>query len=232
MNRRGIYYDTETTGTRPGSDRIIEIAAFDPEGDRVFCTLVQPECPIPAGATAVHGITDAMVQDAPTIAQALAAFAEFCTPDAILIAHNNDSFDKLFLAAEAKRAELQLPEWASIDTLKWARKYRPDLPKHSLQFLREEYGIPSNQAHRALDDCHILHRVFRIMIDDLSWEEVMQLLSEEGQEMRMPFGKYKGKRLSEVPKSYIQWLSSSGAFDKAENQALQQAFKELAEANA
>ena len=93
-------------------------------------------------------------QRRPPHQEALTAFAEFCSGDVVLIAHNNDAFDKLFLEAEFQRAGLQMPEWIFIDSLKWSRKYRTDLPRHSLQFLREVYGIEANQAHRALDDVH------------------------------------------------------------------------------
>lgn len=223
--RKGIYYDTETTGTKSGKDRIVELAAFDPEDNRSFCTFIQPGIPIPADATAVSGITDEMVKEAPTIEVALQAFIDFCTPDAILIAHNNDTFDKLFLEAEAKRANIELPSWQYIDTLKWSRKYRPDLPKHALQFLREVFHVPSNQAHRALDDCVVLHKVFSQMIDDLSWEQILQLLDEKGKPMRMPFGKHAGKVVTEIPKDYVSWLSSSGAFEKPENKSLKEAFQ-------
>ncbi|OHE78606.1 MAG: DNA polymerase III subunit epsilon [Verrucomicrobia bacterium RIFCSPHIGHO2_12_FULL_41_10] len=225
--RKGIYYDTETTGTRPGKDRIVELAAYDPEENRTFCTFINPGCPIPPEATAISGITDEMVKEAPPIEEALQSFVQFCTPDIILIAHNNDTFDRLFLEAEGKRAGLMLPTWDYIDTLKWSRKYRPDLPKHALQFLRETFGVSANQAHRALDDCFVLHEVFRQMIDDLSWEQIHQLLDEKGKPMRMPFGKYAGKPLSDIPKDYVSWLSSSGAFDKAENQNLKESFLHL-----
>ena len=95
-----------------------------------------------------------MVKEAPLFKEVGPQFIEFCSGDVILIAHNNDAFDKLFLEAEFSRAGLPMPHWIFIDTLKWSRKYRTDLPRHSLQFLREAYGIEANQAHRALDDVH------------------------------------------------------------------------------
>lgn len=227
MRKRAVYYDTETTGVRPGKDRIVEIAAFDPEGEKSFCSFTNPECPIPADSTAISGITDEMVKDAPLIREALISFTEFCPPGTILIAHNNDAFDKLFLEAEFRRAGLEMPSWQFIDTLKWARKYRPDLPKHALQFLREVYRIEANQAHRALDDCIVLHQVFSRMIDDLPWETVLELLAKTPKLVRMPFGKHAGKLLAEVPKDYIAWLKENGALDKPDNTALKEQFEKL-----
>ena len=228
---RTIFYDTETTGVRPGKDRVIEIAAYDPGTapgeEKSFCTLTHPECPIPAESTKISGITDEMVATAPPIREALSAFLEFCSGDVVLIAHNNDAFDKLFLEAEFLRAGLKMPQWTFIDSLKWSRKYRSDLPKHSLQFLREVYGIQANQAHRALDDCIVLQQVFSRMVDDLSITQIIDLMSQTPKIVRMPFGKHAGKNLSEVPKDYIAWLAGSGAFDKPENALLRETLEKL-----
>lgn len=223
--KRPIYYDTETTGVRSDQDRIIEIAAFDPHLNRTFNQFVNPGIPIPKEATAIHTITDEMVQDAPSFKEVGQSFIDFCGEEAVLIAHNNDSFDLLFLRQEAARHGLTLPNWHFADSLKWARKYRSDLPKHTLQHLREVYGIAANQAHRALDDVMVLHQVFSSMIDDLPIEMVLKLLSKSSKLERMPFGKYQGKPLSEVPKHYVAWLKSSGAFDKPDNDELQAAFQ-------
>jgi DNA polymerase-3 subunit epsilon len=225
--KRPIYYDTETTGVKPGKDRIIEIAAYDPHQEKTFCTFTNPECPIPAESTAITGITDEMVKEAPLIKQALTSFVEFCSGDVVLIAHNNDTFDKLFLEAEFARAGLEIPQWIYIDSLKWSRKYRTDLPRHSLQSLREVYGIEANQAHRALDDVIVLHKVFSKMIDDLDLNTVLELLSRNSQLQRMPFGKHAGKLLTEIPKEYVQWLSREGALDKKENGPLKEAFEKI-----
>lgn len=227
---RAIYYDTETTGIRPEKDRIVEIAAFDPLNNKRLELLVNPGLSIPEEATAIHGITNEMVQGAPTFAEAGQAFIDFCSGPCVLIAHNNDNFDKHFLTHEGKRHALTFPEWPMLDSLKWARKYRPDLPRHSLQFLRQIYGVAENKAHRALDDVLVLHQVFSIMIDDLPLETVIELLGKGGDSALpevMPFGKHQGKSLSEIPSDYILWLKDQGALDKPDNATLKTALQKL-----
>jgi DNA polymerase-3 subunit epsilon len=145
------------------------------------------------------------------------AFIDFCGQEAVLVAHNNDSFDLPFLKCELARHGLSLPSWPCLDSLKWSRKYRPDLPRHSLQHLREVYGIPANEAHRALDDVITLYKVFSLMTDDLPPVLLLTLLSQTKPLECMPFGKYQGRPLADVPKDYVAWLRSSGALDKPEN---------------
>lgn len=222
-----IFYDTETTGIKPDRDRIIEIAAYDPLLEETFVQFVNPSMPIPPEVTAITKITDEMVVNAPSFEKVGQNFIDFCGPDAVLIAHNNDAFDKLFLEYEFKRFNLQFPPWKYIDTLKWSRKYRSDLPRHSLQHLREVFGIPANQAHRALDDVKVLHQLFTLMTDDLSIEAILELLSQSTPTTRMPFGKYQGRPLSEIPKDYLRWMKDNGAFDKAENKELRESFEKL-----
>ena len=221
---RPIYYDTETTGTKPGKDRIIEIAAYDPVQEKTFVSLINPECPIPPESSAICHITDDMVKDSPLFGSVVEDFVAFCEGDTVLIAHNNDAFDRLFLEDEFQRIKRTLPPWKFIDSLKWSRKYRSDLPRHNLQFLREAFKIESNQAHRALDDVMVLHQVFSRMIDDLPLATVLELLKAPQQTSRMPFGKHQGKNLADVPKDYVVWLDSSGALDKKENAPLRESF--------
>jgi len=227
MAKRPIFYDTETTGVKSDKDRIIEIAAYDPINDLNFVSFINPGMPIPPEATSIHHITDEMVAAGPTFKEVGQKFVEFCSDGGVLIAHNNDAFDKLFLEAEFKRAQLIIPQWEYLDSLKWARKYRPDLPKHSLQFLREVYGIPSNQAHRALDDVVVLHRIFSQMMDDLNIETALELMKQNLVLNRMPFGKHQGKALADIPRNYIRWLLDNGALDKTENAQLRQSFEKL-----
>jgi DNA polymerase-3 subunit epsilon len=227
MPLRPIYYDTETTGVKPDRDRIIEIAAYDPERNQRFEKFVNPGCPIPPEATAIHHITNDMVASASSFAIVGAEFIDFCEGEVVLIAHNNDSFDYQFLRIEFERHALQMPAWKFLDSLKWARRYRPDLPRHTLQFLREIYEIAANNAHRALDDVIVLHQLFQSLIDDLSIEDVYALLNNPRTIQSMPFGKHQGQPLNQIPRSYIQWLASSGAFEKPENKELKDNFQRL-----
>ena len=67
MERKPLFLDTETTGLGP-ADQVVEIAVLDAEGAVVFHSLVKPTVPIPAEATAIHGIRDEDVAGAPTFA--------------------------------------------------------------------------------------------------------------------------------------------------------------------
>ncbi len=230
MSPRPIYYDTETTGVKPDKDRITEIAAFDPVRNLSFCKFVNPGMPIPPEVTQITGITDEMVKDAPNFSIVGKEFFDFCSGDIILIAHNNDAFDKHFLVHEAKRSGLIMPNFTYIDTLKWARKYRPDLPKHPLQYLREIYGIEAGNAHRALDDVMVLYKIFSQMIEDLPIDEVYNLIynNQSSSVVRqMPFGKHRGVLLEALPKHYLKWLGESGVFDKPENEQLKESLEKL-----
>ena len=228
MKRRAIYYDTETTGIRPEKERLIELAAYDATLDKSYVTFINPGMPIPKESTDITGITDEMVKDAPTFAEIAPQFFDFCKDGGVLIAHNNDSFDKRFLEEECKRNQLTLPNFEYVDTLKWSRKYRPDLPRHSLQYLREVYGIEKNNAHRALDDVMMMHQIFSIMIGDLTIDQVIECMSQSADEvLQMPFGKHRGKHLSKLPKGYLSWLGQSGALEKPENESLKASLSKL-----
>ena len=120
MSYRPIFYDTETTGISPETERIVEIAAYDPVQGKEFVELVNPGKPIPPQASAVHKITDEMVADSPSFKEVAPKFVDFCQGEVVLIAHNNDAFDIHFLRKEFDRNELEMPSWKFADSLKWA----------------------------------------------------------------------------------------------------------------
>ena len=106
LTRPLAVFDIESTGVVPQRDRIVELAVIriDPDGSvRRTVRRINPQIPIPAGATAVHGISDADVADAPTfadIAEKLAAFLDGCD----LGGYNITGFDIPILEAEFRRA--------------------------------------------------------------------------------------------------------------------------------
>lgn len=101
-----IFFDLETTGTNIAKDRIVEISVLKvhPNGKEEQKTIrVNPEMPIPAEASAIHGIYDEDVKDCPTfkeIAKELARFMEGCD----LGGYNSNRFDIPLLAEEFLRS--------------------------------------------------------------------------------------------------------------------------------
>jgi DNA polymerase-3 subunit epsilon len=69
LSRPIIFFDLETTGVDTAKDRIVEISMVKVLVDgtkQIKTRRINPEMPIPAEATAVHGITDKDVKDEPT----------------------------------------------------------------------------------------------------------------------------------------------------------------------
>ncbi len=110
LKRPICFFDIESTGTDAARDRIVEIAIIKimPDGTRQTKTKrINPEMPIPPQTTAVHGISDEDVKDAPTFKQAaneLKQFIEHCD----LGGYNCNRFDIPLLAEEFLRAGIQI----------------------------------------------------------------------------------------------------------------------------
>ncbi|MBC7422145.1 MAG: 3'-5' exonuclease [Ferruginibacter sp.] len=104
------FIDLETTGVNLSTDRIVEVAIIKilPDNTRqVKRKLINPQMPIPAVVTAIHGITDEMVKDAPTFKQAgneLKMFIENCD----MAGYNSNRFDIPMLMEEFLRAGMDV----------------------------------------------------------------------------------------------------------------------------
>ncbi len=161
-----VIFDLETTGISCKTDDVIEISAIKVKNHVVqeeFTTLVNPGRKIPYGATAVNGITDKMVKDAPDFKKALSAFLRF-TGKLPLVGHNIASFDMNFLYRDSLKFFGQYPENDYLDTLKMAKKVFPDMKHRRLVDLAEHYGIATDGAHRALNDCRMNQIIFERMM--------------------------------------------------------------------
>ncbi|HZV76347.1 MAG TPA: 3'-5' exonuclease [Candidatus Babeliales bacterium] len=176
---RFCVIDVETTGLRPATDRIVEIACALVDGERVvgrWATLVNPKMAIPPSATAVHGITDEMVARAPDAESALQRAGRLCR-GRVMAAHCA-GFDLAFVGA-AVAAE-------ALCTMRLARALIPEAPNHKNQTLRWFLGVDrvaggGLRAHRALGDAlvtaYILiacRRRFRVRRPLESWERFVR----------------------------------------------------------
>jgi DNA polymerase III epsilon subunit-like protein len=156
--------DTETTGVQPGRDRTVQvgIVRFE-EGVAVgsFVSLVNPGVPIPASATAIHGITDAMVGGAPTLAEV------FAHPTAIKLLEEaqygayNASFDRYFIPPIGEDWS-----WPFVDSLSFVRKHDRFVKgpgRHKLSAACERHGVVLSEAHSAGADARAAGELFYIL---------------------------------------------------------------------
>lgn len=172
-----VVFDLETTGIHQELDDIIEISAVKVQDHKVveqFSTLINPGRHIPATATAVNGITDQMVADAPGIESVIGDFLEFIG-DSVLVGHNIHSFDTNFVYdAALQHLERGLSN-DYVDTLFMARKCLPSLSHHRLTDIAEHFQIETEGAHRALQDC---------IMNQLCYEELGKILEKLEEEKR------------------------------------------------
>ena len=160
-----VVFDLETTGLSPVTDQIIELSAVKVKGGAVqetFSTLVNPGRPIPAAASRVNGITDAMVADAPVLKAVWGQFLAFIG-DETLVGHNIHSFDMKFLNAAMQKFHSRDLGNDYIDTLYMARSCMKHLPRHRLVDLAACFRISTEGAHRALNDCVMNQKCFEEM---------------------------------------------------------------------
>ncbi|MGE5803001.1 MAG: UvrD-helicase domain-containing protein [Gemmatimonadota bacterium] len=152
---RYVTFDFETTDTDVATCGVVEIGAARVVNGTIverFHTLVNPFKPISAGATKLHGYTDADVSRAPPFAEVLPQFLAFVGSD-ILVAHNGQKFDIPVL-----RRLGNVDTLVFYDTLPLVRSLSQDSGK--LEDLAVRFGIDVGRAHHALDDACTLALVY------------------------------------------------------------------------
>ena len=191
-----VVFDLETTGISPYKDRVVEISAVKVVGGVVtdeFTSLVNPGMHIPAQASAVNGITDDMVADAPSFEPVLKAFMDFAG-DMVLVGHNIHSFDMKFICRDSEVFFGQTVGNNYIDTLFIARKCLPALPHHTLTDLAGYYSISTRGAHRALNDCRMNQQVFeKLMMEESASPQAPEeekICPKCGSELKLRSGRF------------------------------------------
>ena len=162
-----ISFDLETTGLNPDKDKITEIAAcrfINGEFTEEFTTLINPGIPIPKNITALTGITNKMVENAPSINDALPDFMKFIgsTP---LVAQNIN-FDYNFINKNLQGSNSPFSEIPLYDTLSLARGFIYFYNSFSLGSLCDYYGIKIENAHRASADALCTGKLFVYLLQE------------------------------------------------------------------
>lgn len=180
------FVDLETTGTRPASDRITEVAIVRTEQGEVverWSSLVDPEVPIPGQIQQLTGITDAMVADAPTIGQLLPEIAGLLQ-GAVLVAHNAP-FDAGFLRHAFRRAGLDF-DLPVLCTVRLSRELYPQHRHHNLDALLQRHGLACGARHRAMGDAAVLPRLLEVFVAEHGWERVHASFAAQARRESLP----------------------------------------------
>ena len=170
-------FDCETTGTNTAEDEIVSLALVRLDSDGVevarYETLVRPSRPIPAGATAVHGISDDDVAGAPRFAQ-IATELLGLLDGAVFVAHNA-SFDLGMLRHAFVRTGLDYRPDGVACTLEAFRLLEPLADNHRLQTICERRGIELHDAHEAIGDVLATVALLRLLLDEGIAPETVEL---------------------------------------------------------
>lgn len=231
LSRPICFFDLETTGTDIGKDRIVEIAILKifPNGNKESKTwLVNPTVPIPAVATAIHGITDEKVAQEPTFKE-LASQVHSMIKDADLAGFNSDRFDIPLLAEELLRAgvDFEMKNRVSVDVQTIFHKMEERTLAAALKFYT---GNSLENAHAAEADTLATYEILKAQLDRYpELQNDMKALSEfttrkksvdfagfialneAGQEF-FTFGKHKGNLVDEVLEKepgYFSWIQNA-----------------------
>lgn len=229
LTRPLAFFDLETTGIRIGRDRIVQIGIVRlmPNGSREsYQTLVNPEMPIPAEATAVHGITDLDVAMAPLLQDVAAEVLEHLA-GCDLSGFNVIRFDVPFLSEELHRVGTSW-DTSTARIVDAQRIYHKMEPRNLSAALKFYTGRDHEGAHDALADVQATADVLLAQLE--RYAELPQTVAElgeiSGDRQRSPdaagklkfddnghvclgFGKYSGWTLENIGRNdpgYLQWL--------------------------
>jgi DNA polymerase-3 subunit epsilon len=226
------FFDIESTGVVPQRDRIVEISVMKvmPDGSsRTTTRRLNPGMPIPAAATAIHGISDADVADCPQfadIAEKLLSYLDDCD----LAGYNIQGFDVPLLENEFKRVGLDFNTSSRkiVDAYNIFCKLYPRTLTAAYKFF---CGKELEGAHGAAADTAA---TFEVLMGQLAKHEELPRTVEEladfsdmtdpdavdrsrrfkwnGDEVMVNFGKYAGRSLRDIAENepgFLRWIIKS-----------------------
>lgn len=155
-----VVLDLVTTGIDSKKDRIIEIGAIKVRRDRSpvkFSTFVNPGVPIDPAVTAVNGITDEMVANAPSEGEAMGKLVDFIGELGHIVAHNAP-FETDFLMEACLRSGEYL-NCHVFDILRYCRDEFPGLEDYTMETIAHKFGVRNPDPNRALGNAETVAKL-------------------------------------------------------------------------
>lgn len=238
-DRSLAFLDLETTGTNVSEDRVVEIGieihrpGFSPES---MVRRFNPGVPIPAAASAVHGITDADVANEPSFLRRAAGIAGLLSP-CDLAGFGIRRFDLPLLIAEWKRAGVtfdakRLPSGEPRRIIDLQMLFYLENPRDLEAAVHHYVGKAHEGVHSAAADTAALPLVLTGMLEQhetlTATLDALHARCDEfqpfrgpvenwfGDDLRTPvfqFGKQKGAPLGRADRSYLDWMLRQADLD-------------------
>lgn len=223
-----IVIDTETTGIAKDTDQIIELCIqYGLEPDAPSTTwLFKPTIPIPASSTAIHGITDDHVKDAPSFKETAPALTDIFAQAQVIIGYNV-GFDLEIIAAEYVRyfGRQAAPDWTTKTVIDAYKLWQQMEPRRLTDAYRKFVGGELENAHSATADVRATGDIVMGMLGNFDlfgkdWSEIELLANPDrmrwlgssrhlqwnGDEVVIGFGKNQGKSVFKVEVGYLRWI--------------------------
>jgi len=170
-----VIVDLETAGGPANEAGITEIGAVKVRGGEVlgeFRTFTNPGVPIPPFISALTGITQFHVADAPSVREGVSAFLDFAgfgQPDGPVLVAHNAPFDVGFLFGACKKFDISWTRPRILDTVIIARKVlrNGEVINNKLSTLAKYFHAQTTPTHRALDDARATVTVLYGLIERL-----------------------------------------------------------------
>jgi len=161
-----IAVDTETTGTGP-HDQVVEVAAVARDGEVVFESLVRPNRPVPATATAIHGLAEGQLESAAPWPEVWPGLQLLLLDHPVLAW--NAAFDIRLIRQTCARYRLPF-RLSEFVCLREAFAWRFPMSRATLAAACLALGIPERPAHRAKADAVVAREVALrlVKVDPLS----------------------------------------------------------------
>ena len=203
--------DIETTGYGVRGNRITEISIFRVENRSIaaeFTSLVNPGCEIPRYITALTGIDNDMVRDAPKLEEIASQILNI-TQESVFVAHSVN-FDYHVIKNALREQGIDFIR-KRLCTIRLSRKVFPGLHSYSLGKLCSALDIPLSNRHRARGDAMATTLLFqKILASETSGTLIKGFLNARSQEATLPPGLPKSVYDDLPPKPGIYYFKNAG----------------------